>query len=336
MTMTAELQEQEQTTASVVEQIAEAIRSRDTFVIAGHLRPDGDCLGSCLGLYAVLRGMGKSVRFYTAGPIPEHFNYLPNFDVIETEVPKELPDAYIYVDSGDPERVNEDFKPTGFVINIDHHLSNSRFGVLNWVDIEATAAAEQIFYLALALDQPITRDIATCIFTGLMTDTGGFRFSNTDYTTFQIAGELVRLGAKPAEIAGAVYESRTREAVYLTGEVYSHLHFELDGKLVWAEITDELFKKVGGDKNEPEGLASDIRGIEGVEVSVLFFETPEHQCRLGLRSKGTVNVSELATMLGGGGHHNASGAFIRDDYNAAREQALKVVRPYIAKSLGLK
>src|SRR5205814_433830 len=134
--------------------------------------PDGDCLGSCLGLYGILRGMGKNVRFYTMGPVPEHFNYLPNFEKTETEVPAEIPDAYLYVDSGDTDRVNEDFKPTGFVVNIDHHLSNSRFANLNWVDIEATAAAEQIFYLALALDQPITRDIATCIFTGLMTDTG--------------------------------------------------------------------------------------------------------------------------------------------------------------------
>ena len=318
----------------VVHEIAEAIRQRNEFLIAGHLRPDGDCLGSCLGLYGLLSGMGKRVRFYTAGPLPEVFEFLPNFDKVETELPRDArPDAFIVVDSSDLDRVHEEFRPEGFIINIDHHVTNSRFGSLNWFDVEATAAAEQIYRLALVLGEPITPEVATCLYTGIMTDTGGFRYSNTDQMTFQAAAHLVRAGANPAAIAEAVWESRKSGAVRLTGEVYSTIKFEFDGRFAWNEITQELFARCGGEA-EPEGLSSDLRGIKGVEVAVLFFETPEGFCRIGFRSKGKVNVSELAQLLGGGGHVCASGAMIREPYEQARDRALGVIRNYLAEKLG--
>jgi bifunctional oligoribonuclease and PAP phosphatase NrnA len=318
---------------AVVYEIAQAIRTRDDFLILGHLRPDGDCLGSCLGLYHMLSGMGKKVRFYTAGPLPDIFRFLPGFDQVETEPPDPVPPVCIYVDSGDPERVSEEFQPLGFTINIDHHLSNTHFGALNWVDTEATAAGEQIYRLALVLGTPITPEIATCLYTAILADTGGFRFGNTDTMTFRVASALVECGADPASIAGHVYESRKPASVRLTGEVYAGLRFEFDGQFVWAEIRRDLYERVGGEDAEPEGLSSDIRGIAGVEVSALFYETPDHQCRLGLRSKSQVNVSQLAQSLGGGGHYNASGALIREPYETARDKALAAIRAYLAENL---
>jgi phosphoesterase RecJ-like protein len=314
----------------VVHEICRVIRDNERFLICGHSRPDGDCLGSCLGLYELLRLMGKKVRYYTPGPVQEFFKYLPNVDKVETAMPT-LPgdEIIIYVDSGDLERVHEDFRPEGFVINIDHHLSNSMFGKLNWVDTEATAAGEQIYRLALALEQPITTEMATCLFTALMTDTGGFRFSNTDQMTFRAAAHLVRCGANPADIAEAVFESRKPEAVAITGRVYESLKYEFDGRFVWNELTQDLYQSAGGDEFEPEGLCSDLRGIAGVEVSVLFHETPEGWCRIGFRSKGQINVSELATMLGGGGHHNASGAYIKAPYAETRDRGLATIREYL-------
>jgi phosphoesterase RecJ-like protein len=317
----------------VVAQICDVIRNNSYFIIAGHLRPDGDCFGSCLGMYELLRNMGKHVRFYTAGPLQEFFQYLPNFDKIETSIPQDQPDAWLVLDSGGLDRVHDEFKPTGLIVNIDHHISNTRFGTFNWVDTEATAAGEQIYRLALALEQPITPEIATCLYTALMTDTGGFRYSNTDEMTFKAAAHLVLSGAKPATIAEAVFDSRKPESVRLTGEVYANLHFEFGGQFVWSEITNEMFNKVGGEYAEPDGLASDIRGIEGVQASVLFFETQEEWCRLGLRSKGNVNVSALAQLLGGGGHHNASGAMIREPYVQARDRALRIIREYLQSKL---
>lgn len=317
----------------VVHQIASALRTRDDFLILGHLRPDGDCLGSCIALYELLRNMGKKARIYTSGPIPDTFAFLPQFDKVRLEAPNPYPPTSIFLDSGDPKRVSDDFEAQGFLINIDHHLSNSQFGNLNWVDPEAAAAAEQIFRLAAVLGETITPEIATCLYTGLLTDTGGFRFGNTDTMTFRVASALVDAGADPANIAQYVYESRKPGSVQLVGEVYTNLHYEFGGRFVWSEVRRDVYERVGGEDAEPEGLSSDIRGIAGVEMSALFYETPDSQCRVGLRSKSRVNVSELAQSLGGGGHFNASGAFIRERYEMAREKVLSAIREYLAKNL---
>lgn len=318
----------------VVHEIAEVFRTRDSFLIIGHLRPDGDCLGSCLGLYEILKNMGKKVRFYTDGPVPEFFRYLPGFENIETTLPAIGPDTVTAcVDSADPGRISDTYRPSGFVVNIDHHVSNTCFADLNWVDVEATAAAEQIYRLALVLEQPITPEIATCLYTGIIADTGGFRFSNTDQMTFQAAAHLVKAGANPARIAQVIFESRRPAQVKITGQVYSTLIYEFNGHFVWNELTQEMFAQAGGEEAEPEGLASDIRGIDGVEIAVLFFETPESWCRIGFRSHGRINVSELAQLLGGGGHKAASGAMIREPYQQAKSKALRVIRDYVEKRL---
>jgi phosphoesterase RecJ-like protein len=254
-------------------------------------------------------------------------------DEVDLQLPKDQPDLFIHVDCGDPERVDDDFKAQGFTVNIDHHLSNTLYATLNWVDTEAASAAEMIYRLAVAMDLPITPEAATALYTGVMTDTGGFRYTNTDSVTLAVAGHLVECGANPARIAGAVYESRKPQSVRLIGEVYASLKYEFGGQFVWNEITQSLYGTVGGDEFEPDGLASDIRGIDGVEVSALFHETEEGHCRVGLRSKGRVNVSALAQTLGGGGHHNASGAYMRGDYAERREWALGVIREHLAKSL---
>lgn len=331
MTTVIEKAPEELVEPPVVREIVEIIQNNHEFLIAGHLRPDGDCLGSCLGLYSILVNMGKKVRFYTHGPMPPIFSYLPNFDKIETTIPTHKPDIYLFVDSAERERVHDDFHPDGFVVNIDHHLSNTNYGNVNWVDTEASSAGEQIYRLALVLDQPITPEIATCLYTAQMCDTGGFRFSNTDTMTFHSAAHLVKCGADPAMIAEAVFDSRKPEQVRLTGEIYATLKYEFGGRLVWNEITRELFDRCGGDDAEPEGLSSDIRGIAGVDVAILFFETPEGFIRAGFRSKGKINVSELANMVGGGGHHNASGCFVKEPYQAARDRILGIARKYLSE-----
>jgi phosphoesterase RecJ-like protein len=318
-----------------VAEICNVVRENERFLIVGHGHPDGDCLGSCLGLYVILKEMGKDVRFFTPGPVQDFFCFLPYVDSTITSHPQiRAGEIIIYVDCGDLERVDEIFKPEGFIINIDHHLSNAQFGRLNWVDTEACAAGELIYRLALALGHPISGDAATCLFTAIMADTGGFRFSNTDRVTFQAAAELVAAGANPAAIAEAVFENRKPQAIRITGIVYQTLKYEFGGRFVWNELRRELYELAGGDEYEPEGLCSDLRGIAGVEVSVLFHETPEGWCRIGFRSKGRVNVSELAQMLGGGGHHNASGASIKEPYEQARDRALGVIRSYLAARFG--
>lgn len=317
----------------IIAEIGEFLESQNNFLIIGHLRPDGDCLGSCLALLHVLQNMGKSARFYTFGPVPEFFNFLPGIEKVETSYPDNHEGPTICVDTAEPERVHEGYRPQGFVVNIDHHISNTNYGTLNWVDANATAAGEQIYRIAQALGQPITSNIATCLYTALMTDTGGFRYSNTQEMTFRVASHLVHAGAKPAEIAEAVFDSRKPGAVKLTGEVYATLKYEFEGRFVWNEVTREMYIAAGGEDAEPEGLSSDLRSIDGVEIAVLMFETSEGFCRIGFRSRGKVNVSELAALLGGGGHRNASGALIREPYADARDFALEKIREYLRQHI---
>jgi phosphoesterase RecJ-like protein len=278
----------------------------------------------------MLLNMGKKARFYTAGPLPDYFAYLPGFDAIETTQPMDYTGPTLCVDSADCGRIHETFQPRGLVVNIDHHISNTQFGTVNWIDPEATAAGEQIYRLAIALDQPITSPMAICLYTAMMTDTGGFRFSNTDDMTFRVASHLVEAGANPAAIAEAVFDSRKPGAVKLTGEIYATLKYEFAGRFVWNEVTQAMFADAGGPDAEPEGLSSDLRSIQGVEVAILFYETPEGFCRIGFRSRGKINVAELAALMGGGGHHNASGALVREQYKSACERALALTRQYLS------
>lgn len=313
-----------------MDEVIRVIRENQTFLIIGHLRPDGDCLGSCLGLMQGLLDLGKDVRFYTFGPVPDFFSYLPLFDRIETTLPEGPFDATLCVDTSDPERVHTGFQTSGLFAVIDHHISNTRFGTVNWVDGAASAAAEMIYLLLRAIPVRVSPQIATCLYTGIMTDTGGFRFGNTKEMTFRVASDLVAHGANPALIAEKVWDSRSPATVKISALVLSTLKYEFDGRFVWNEVTQEMMRSTGDDEAEPEGLSSEMRSIKGVDVSVLFYETPEGYTRIGFRSRGDNNVSAMAALLGGGGHKNASGAFIREPYEATRERALEIIRQYLA------
>ena len=309
----------------------EVVRNNHSFLIVGHLRPDGDCFGSCLGLLQGLLDMGKKARFYTFGPVPSYFGYLPNFDKIETAYPEEKFDAILCVDTSDAERVHQGYQPEGLVAVIDHHVSNTRFGTVNWVESKLAAAAEMVYFFLQELGVTITPEIATCLYTGIMTDTGGFRFGNTNQTTFRVASDLVMHGAQPAKIAEAVFDSRTPATVKIGALVLSSLKYEFDGRLCWNEITQAMMRSTGDTEAEPEGLSSEMRAIQGVDVAILFYETPEGHCRIGFRSRGDANVSDLAALLGGGGHKNASGAYIPRPYPETRDHAIGVIREYLGK-----
>lgn len=310
--------------------IIELVHAHQKFLIVGHLRPDGDCFGSCLGLYEALRLLGKQVRFFTAGPLPESFAYLPHFDKTETTLPPaDQFDATIYVDTADENRVFQGHQAQGLSAVIDHHISNSRYATHNWVDDAATSAAEMVYHFVKALGVDITPEIATCLYTGQMTDTGGFRFGNTSEMTFRVASHLVASGANPAFIAEKVWDSRSPANVKISALVLSTLNYEFDGHFVWNEVTQAMMDETGNRDAEPEGLSSEMRSIAGVDIAVLFYQTKEDYCRIGFRSRGDLNVSQLASLLNGGGHRNASGALVMQPYPQAKSHALQVIREYL-------
>lgn len=318
----------------VVREILSEISLASRITIAGHIRPDGDCLGSGLGLLHFVESLGKTARFFTPGPVPRQFSYLPGFDRIDVQPPVWNHDLAIYVDSADADRVLEGWYPEGVkVINIDHHISNPGFADINWVDAECAAAAEMIYRLHLAHGGELPKESAICLFTGLMTDTGGFRFSNTTASTLAIASRLAEAGANPGAIAEAVFESRPPAHVRLGSAIMGAATFELGGRFAWSSITQAQMRDLGAEGQEPDGFSNELRGIEGVEVGILFSESPEGWLRMGFRGRGQVNLSDLARSLGGGGHRNASGAMMREAFDSAFPRALDACRSWLSREL---
>lgn len=310
-----------------LDDVAGMLREGDDFLIVSHLRPDGDCLGSTMGLFHTLAQLGKRVAAYNVGPIGDKWAFVPGIEAVKDSFPDWTPQWTVFVDCGAVYRVSDDFEPVGKTINIDHHLTNSVYAEYNHIDPEACAVGEQIFHLSKALGARMTPEIASSLFLSILTDTGGFRYPNTSAAALRLAGDLVEAGADPGAISQAVFESRGKGEFKITGEVFSNLNFELDDALVWGEILWDTIMEAGGPDAEPDGLSSEIRGVIGCEVSCLFIQTEEGWCRAGLRGKGGVNCGAIADSLGGGGHFNASGLMIRDlPYEEAKLKVLEEVR----------
>jgi phosphoesterase RecJ-like protein len=315
---------------------AQLLRRHDNILIVSHLRPDGDCLGSTLGLHAVLRHLGKRVAAYNFSPITAKWDFVPGIRHVSNSLPDWPVELTVFVDCGGVTRVHDLFLPTGVTLNIDHHLTNDCYADFNYIDIDACAVGEQIHQIASELAVPLNPEIATALYLSIMTDTGGFRYSNTTARAFRIAAELVDEGVDPGAIAQAVYENRNRGEVALTAVAMQNLHYELDNKAVWSELRRADYDAAGGSEAEPEGLVGEMRAIEGVEVSMLMHETEEGWLRVGFRGKGRVDCSAIAQRLGGGGHYNASGAHLRDIlFDEARPRVIETFLAGVRESLGL-
>lgn len=308
-------------------EVAALLREADSILVVSHLRPDGDCLGSTLGLLLGLRQLGRRVAAYNVGPTGEKWDFVPRIEEVRNSLPKWQPQWTVFVDCGAVYRVSDDFQPIGQTINIDHHLTNTVYGDFNYIDADACAVGEQVFLVLRELGVEITPEIASCLFLSILTDTGGFRYPNTSAGALRLAADLVEAGADPGMISQAVFESRTPGECALIGKVYSNLTYEEEGAIVWGEIRWAELMASGGPESEPDGLSSEMRGVRGVEISILFQETEEGWLRAGFRGKGAINCGAIAEALGGGGHFNAAGSMIRDmAYAEAREKVLKAVR----------
>jgi phosphoesterase RecJ-like protein len=215
-----------------------------------------------------------------------------------------------------------------FIVNIDHHASGKPFGDINWIDPEACATAEMIYRLAREAGVEITKEIATCLYTAVMTDSGSFRFAGTTDRTFAMAGELVRCGADPVLCAQDVYFANPTSKMRLLGAALSTLQRE--GRLVWMHITRAHIDHCGAFDEDAEGLVNYAISIAGVQVAALFREMPDKRFRVSLRSKGAVNVAKIAEGFGGGGHRNASGCSLDGPLPVATERVLGQVRQRLA------
>ncbi|MFP4580642.1 MAG: DHH family phosphoesterase [Candidatus Sumerlaeia bacterium] len=307
------------------------------FLICGHLRPDGDCLGSIMALYHLLQGKGKDARIFFKNINAENLlQMLPDQAAPDPEFPADYPaDVTLCLDVAESDRITDNFEETarGLIVNIDHHISNSEYAALNWVKPHASATGEMIVQLIDAEPSSWTPEIANALYIAIATDTGSFRYGNTTSECLYAAAHLVDMGADVAACANLAWGNRNPEEIQLAATVLSNMHFEMEGKFAWSEITQETFLAHGGEANDPESLSGDMRSIRGVEVAALIRESPEGHARASLRSSGRVNVSEIAASLGGGGHRAAAGLTVDGPYVQGREKILKALRQGILEQM---
>lgn len=308
-----------------MEQVLEQIRQRREFLLTSHARPDGDAVGSLLGLAGILRKLNKNAEVVMSDAVPVIYKPLPHSDaIIHSSQVNGHHEAAILLECDSVQRTRIQGLDNYFLISIDHHASGKRFANINWIDPSACACAEMVFRLGQAAGVKITPEIATCLYTAVLTDTGSFAYSNTNAHTFEVARQLVELGADPVRIAQNVYFSSPTSKMRLLGAALSKLHRE--DQIAWMTVTREDIDQSGALEEDSEGLVNYALGITGVEVAIFFRETPEHRVRVSLRSKGAVNVSAIAETFGGGGHECASGFAINGPLPAATDRVLQTVR----------
>jgi phosphoesterase RecJ-like protein len=290
----------------MLREVLENIERRNRFVLTSHARPDGDAIGSALACCEILRRMGKDADVVLHDAVPRIYQPLPFADrVVQANRVNGSYDAAIILECDSIQRTRLEGLENRFLISIDHHASGRPFAHVNWIEPEATATAELVFRLAREAGVKITPEIATCLYTAVMTDTGSFMFRGTNEHTFALARELVLAGADPAHCARNIYFAHSTAKMRLLGAALSNLHRE--GPLAWIWITREQMERSQAKEEDCEGLVNYALSIGDVEVAVFFREMADGRYRVSLRSKGALNVAQIAEELGGGGHECASG-----------------------------
>jgi bifunctional oligoribonuclease and PAP phosphatase NrnA len=292
----------------MLDRVLEEIRSRRRFVVSSHARPDGDGIGSALACGQILRIMGKDAVVVMHDGVPRIYQNLPFADLVVQADAVPPSDAVILLECDSTRRTLLEGLEKYFLINIDHHVSGRNFAHVNWIDSSVMATAELVYRLARVACVPVDRDIATCLYTALMTDTGSFMFEGTNEHTFTVARELVLAGADPAHCARQIYFGHSTAKMRLLGAALSNLHRE--GPLAWISVTQEQMQRFDAREEDCEGLVNYALSISDVQVAIFFRELPDKRFRVSLRSKGEVNVSKVAEHFGGGGHKCASGCSI--------------------------
>jgi phosphoesterase RecJ-like protein len=322
--------------SDVVQQISELFRSQDTFLVLTHYRPDGDAVGSQLALLLTLKGLGKTVEVWNDDAVPAKFRFLPASDLI-TRPPSEPKDfdVVVAIDTSTWQRVGTAAQRIGqrkYFINIDHHVSNEKFGEINWIVPEAPASGQIVFDLIKRAGFPLTRDIATCLFAAISTDTGSFSYGSTTAASLRAAAELVDTGINVGEICRQVYESYPYARLMLLQKALAQLQLADQKRIAYTWVTTEMFEESGAKREDTEGLIDYARAIEGVVVAILFEELSEPgKFRVSLRSKNPkVDVNSVARRFGGGGHREAAGARFSGEPHEIERKVLAAVSEALA------
>lgn len=308
-----------------LEAVAGLLQSGRRFLLTGHRNPDGDSLGSALGLALALRGAGKEARVVMRDPWPSAYDGLPGLEgvTVSESLPADWPggwDAIVVLECPEKERPGFENLLAGRVVNVDHHPGNTRYGHVNLVDLPAAAVGEIVADLLDRLSWPLTREIAENLWVSLVSDTGSFRYSNTTPRALALGARLVAAGVDPGEVGERLFDSRPLSAVRLEALVLGTLELFDSGRVATLLLPRSFLVESGASPADSENLVNRARGVAGVQAAALLREGDvPGEVRGSLRSKGTVDVRAVAAGFGGGGHRNAAGCRIPGTLEAARD-----------------
>lgn len=312
------------------QKIREILNSGKRFLVVTHIDPDGDAVGSAFALGFAIETLEKDVSVYLKDRVPYRYAFLPQPRGLVHEIPEGTFDAVFTVDCGDFLRVgngHETLKEKGPIINIDHHDTNEAFGYINILDERASSTAELIYLVLKGLGIPIDADMAINIYTGIFTDTGSFRYGNTNAKAFTICEEMTHKGVVPSYVASKVHESHPKERFILLCNVLATLQMYYDNRVAVVHVTTDMFREANASREHSEGFVEFIKEMKDLEVAALLRQIGENRYKISMRSKGTVDVASVATRFGGGGHKNAAGCVMEGTLEEIRTRLVEAIAP---------
>ncbi|MEE9499914.1 MAG: bifunctional oligoribonuclease/PAP phosphatase NrnA [Candidatus Omnitrophota bacterium] len=316
-----------------IESIIKAIRKFERFLITSHMNLEGDSLGSQLAMANLLKNLGKDFVIFDNSRVPDHYQFLPHVKLIQhkMDIRNTRFDAAIVLDCPTLARtgkVKEAVKKAGYIINIDHHVSNERFGDLNWIEKGASSVGEMIYKLYKKLNSAITKEIALHMYIAILTDTGSFNYSNTSSVTHEIVSELLGYGIKPYDISKSIYENKSPGDIKLLARVLLSLKVIENGRIAYIVVRKKLFNETKTRETACEDIISFARSIKGVDAAVFFREDIKKKgiFHVSFRSSKGMDVNKVAATFGGGGHKSASGCTLRGNFEEIKRKVLKRIK----------
>ena len=314
--------------------ILNIFETRDNFLLTSHTDPDGDSVGSIIGLANFLRSLGKKVALFNEGHLPERYKFLDpdgriNFESVD---PGFKPEIIVVLECPEIGRIGfvQDLITDDMtIVNIDHHPKNTRYGEINYIDETACAVAEVLFQIIRTGNHDIPREVAEPFYAAIASDTGRFKFTNTDSKCFKVASELVKAGANPKAIADKIFSSHRPGTIKLLGKLLEKLELHADGKICILKLQLKDLQQYGVEVEDTEGIIDYSLVIRGVKVGILFKERDETTVKVGLRSQNGIDISKYARSKGGGGHVNAAGFTISEKFDDAVKQVTSEVAEFL-------
>lgn len=314
----------------VFNRIIQVIKGASKIALLPHISADGDALGSSLALALALKKNNREVDILLEEEIPQIYSFLPGIQYSKRYYRKLTGyDLVVAVDAGDLGRLGkrlEVFESAIVTVNIDHHSTNSEFAVHNYVDTRSAAVGEMIYQLIDSMGVELDKDISTCIYVAIATDTGGFRFSNTTSLTHRIASELINKGINVADISQRVFDTTSYEKVKLLGAAIDALELLENGKVAFISLSNQIIRQNGAKEEDCDGIVNIGRNIRGVKVAAMLRQLETGEVKVNLRSSSDIDVSAIASLYSGGGHKKAAGYTVKGNLDEVKNRLLEDIR----------